>query len=69
MAHGVTYPLHPSTLAHGHVVRCPGRALCVEVRRDLLADPFTPFAQMRIGAEKTERLAAAFAPALEALFA
>jgi hypothetical protein len=68
MANGVTYPLHPSTLAHGHVVSCPGRALCVEVRRDLLADPFTPFAQMRIGAEKVERLAAAFAPALEALF-
>jgi hypothetical protein len=68
MARGVTYPLHPSTLAHGHVARFPGRALCVEVRRDLLADPFEPFAQMRIGPEKTERLAAALSSALEAFF-
>lgn len=65
MAHGESYPMHPSTLAHGHVTRWPGRVLCVEVRRDLLADPWTPFAEMRISPEKCARLAAPFADAVE----
>ncbi len=64
LAESATYPLHPSTLAWGHVMARPGRVLCVEVRRDLLADPFEPFAQMRIGAAKVERLAAPFTRAL-----
>ncbi|HEY0190865.1 MAG TPA: N-formylglutamate amidohydrolase, partial [Kofleriaceae bacterium] len=64
LADGVTYPLHPSTLAHGRVLALPGRALCVEVRRDLLAEPFAPFAQMHIGPAKLERLAAPFATAI-----
>ncbi|TMQ15480.1 MAG: hypothetical protein E6J90_25365 [Deltaproteobacteria bacterium] len=64
VADSATYPLHPSTLAWGHVMARPGRALCVEVRRDLLADPFEPFAEMRIGAAKVARLAAPFARAL-----
>ncbi|HEX4421423.1 MAG TPA: N-formylglutamate amidohydrolase, partial [Kofleriaceae bacterium] len=63
-ADSATYPLHASTLAHGHVLAHPGRALCVEVRRDLLADPFEPFAQMAIGAAKVERLVAPFVRAL-----
>jgi hypothetical protein len=63
-ADSATYPLHPGTLAHDHVVARPGRALCVEVRRDLLADPFEPFAQMRIAAAKVDRLAAPMARAL-----
>lgn len=63
-ADSATYPLHPSTLAWDHVVRRPGRALCLEVRRDLLADPFTPFAEMTIGAAQVARLAGAIAPAL-----
>ena len=57
VAISATYPLHPSTLAYAHVMARPGRALCVEVRRDLLADPFTPFAEMKIGAEKVAKLA------------
>jgi N-formylglutamate amidohydrolase len=64
LAESATYPLHPSTLAWGHVVARPGRALCVEVRRDLLADPFAPFAQMRIGAAKVDRLVTPFVRAL-----
>ena len=64
VADGTTYPLHPSTVAWDHVMAHPGRALCVEVRRDLLADPFTPFAQMDIGAAKLARLAKPFASAL-----
>ena len=64
VAGGTTYPLHPSTLAWDHVMARPGRAVCIEVRRDLLADPFVPFAQMTIGPAKVARLVAAFASAL-----
>ena len=64
LADGATYPLHPSTLAWHHVMARPGRAVCVEVRRDLLADPFVPFAQMTIGPAKVARLASAFTSAL-----
>jgi len=59
-----TYPLHPSTLAYHHVIERPGRAVCIEVRRDLLADPFEPFAQMRIGRSKVDRIANALAAAV-----
>ena len=65
VADSKTYPLHPSTLAWDHVLRHPGRALCVEVRRDLLAEPFAPFVEMRIGAARLERLAAPLASALQ----
>ncbi|MBA2661665.1 MAG: N-formylglutamate amidohydrolase [Bradymonadaceae bacterium] len=64
LSEGSTYPLHPSTMAWDHVMERPGRALCLEVRRDLLADPFDPFVQMHIGAEKIERVARALARAL-----
>lgn len=65
-ADSATYPLHPSTVAWEHATRLPGRALCVEIRRDLLADPFEPFAQMRIGVEQVARLAEPLAAALRA---
>jgi hypothetical protein len=64
VAESETYPMHPSTLAWDHVQRRPGRALCVEVRRDLLADPFDPFAEMHIGDAKVTRLADPLARAL-----
>jgi len=64
LAESATYPLHPSTLAWDHVMARPGRVLCVEVRRDLLADPFEPFVQMRIGAAKVNRLVTPFVRAL-----
>lgn len=64
VADSATYPLHPSTLAWDHVMALPGRALCVEVRRDLLADPFEPFVQMKIGAAKVDRLVEPFVRAL-----
>ncbi|MEZ4399875.1 MAG: N-formylglutamate amidohydrolase [Kofleriaceae bacterium] len=66
VATGATYPLHPSTQAYGHVLARPGRALCLEVRRDLLATPFEPFAQMTIGVDAVARLAAPLARALAA---
>ncbi|MEJ7597607.1 MAG: N-formylglutamate amidohydrolase [Kofleriaceae bacterium] len=65
IADSATYPLHPSTLAWDHVMARPGRALCLEVRRDPLADPFEPFAQMHIAAAKVERLAGPLATALQ----
>ena len=64
VADSATYPLHPSTMAWEHVMARPGRALCLEVRRDLLADPFEPFREMRIGADKVARLAAPLAAAI-----
>src|SRR5204863_7118856 len=64
VADSATYPLHPSTLAWDHVMARPGRALCLEVRRDLLAAPFVPFAQMSIGPAKGARLVNAFTSAL-----
>ncbi len=66
LSHGTTYPMHPSTLAHGHVTRWPGRVLCVEVRRDLLAEPWNPFTEMSISPAKVGRLAGAFADAVAA---
>lgn len=64
VATGETYPLHPSTWAFHHATRHPGRTLCIEVRRDLLAAPFTPFAQMAISADQAARLGRALASAL-----
>ncbi len=57
VANGDTYPLHPSTTAYHHAARYPGRTLCLEVRRDLLADPFDPFSEMNISAAKAQRIA------------
>ncbi len=63
VAESATYPMHPSTLAYDHVIARPGRAICVEVRRDLLAE-FTPFAQKSIDPQKVARLVGPFANAL-----
>lgn len=67
IANSATYPMHPSTLAWDHLQSHPGRAICIEVRRDLLADPFEPFAQMHIGDANLAKLAPAFADALAQL--
>lgn len=64
VADGETYPMHPSTLAWDHATAWPGRTLCMEVRRDLVADPFDPFTEMCIGEAKVARLAAPLAEAL-----
>lgn len=64
VADGETYPLHPSTLAWDHATAWPGRTLCMEVRRDLVADPFDPFVEMSIGEAKVARLTAPLADAL-----
>jgi len=61
---GATYPLHPATAGYHLAQRWPDRALCVEVRRDLLADPFTPFAEMHISEVKAARVAGALVDAV-----
>jgi hypothetical protein len=63
VAESATYPMHPSTLAWDHVMARPGRAICVEVRRDLLVE-WAPFEQMRIDTAKVERLVGRFTNAL-----
>ncbi len=64
VADGKTYPLHPSTWGFHHAARWPGRSLCMEVRRDLLAHPFTPFAEMFVPRDVAERMAAPLARAV-----
>ncbi len=59
-----TYPLHPSTIAYDRVQAHPGDALCLEIRRDLLADPFDPFVEMAISDEKVDAIATPIARAL-----
>jgi predicted N-formylglutamate amidohydrolase len=68
VADSKTYPLHPSTLAWDHIARRPGRAVCIELRRDLVADPFEPFREMKIGAQKVARLAGPLAEAMGAFW-
>lgn len=68
VADSETYPMHPSTQAWHHAMSWPGRTLCVEVRRDLLAAPFDPFAQMHIGGDKVARLAAPLTDAARVWF-
>lgn len=59
-----TYTLLPGTVAATRSRRWPGRVLCLEVRRDLLADPWVPFTEVAIGAAAVARLAAPLASAL-----
>jgi len=68
IADSATYPMHPSTLAYEHVLAMPGRTLCLEIRRDLLADPFEPFAQMWISPASVDRLAGPLVTALRAFW-
>jgi hypothetical protein len=64
VAENRTYRLLPESMGHVHSVAHPNRVLCLEVNRDLLADPFTPFEEMRIGPKKVARIAAPIAAAL-----
>jgi hypothetical protein len=59
-----SYRLHPATMGYRYSARYPGRVLCMEVRRDLLAEPFDPFVEMKIGAEKVARIGRVVAAAL-----
>jgi hypothetical protein len=62
-----SYTLHPGTLAHAFATKYPGKTLCLEVRRDLLVEEFTPFAEMHADPQRVERVALPLARALIAL--
>ena len=64
VAVSATYPIHPTSHAWRHSRTWPRRVVCLEVRRDLLADPFVPFAEMRIDTAAATRIARALATAL-----
>jgi predicted N-formylglutamate amidohydrolase len=61
-----TYPLHPSTLGHRHAVRWEPRAVCVEIRRDLLVERFVPFVELEVSPEKVARVVTPLARAFAA---
>ncbi len=58
-----TYHLHPATMGYRYSAKYPGQVLCLEIARDLLADPFSPFEEMRIGARKVAAMSAPIAAA------
>ena len=58
------YPLHPASLAHTFATRWPTQTLCLEVRRDLVVQRFTPFAEMEADAAKCARIGALLGDAL-----
>ncbi len=60
----VSYKLHPGTMALQHCRRYPDRVLCLELSRGELADPFTPFEEMRISGSRVARMSR---PIVEAL--
>jgi hypothetical protein len=62
-AENATYHLHPATTGHRYSVAYPGRILCIEISRDRLADPFTPFEEMTIGTQKLAEMSAPLAAA------
>ena len=59
-----TYRLHENTMGYVHSAKYPGRVLCMEISRGLLADPFTPFVEMSISDRQARRMAAPIAAAL-----
>lgn len=59
-----TYNLHPASLAHGWSTRFPEQVLCLEVRRDLLVEAWTPFEEMLPVDEKVAKVADVIAPAV-----
>ena len=58
-----TYRLDPSTMGHVHSIRYPERVLGLEISRARLADPFTPFEEMRVSEAKAVEMAVPIAAA------
>lgn len=63
-AENSTYRLHAGTSGLLHAQRWPGRVLCIEFDRAELADPFTPFREMRISEAKVRRMTSPLVAAL-----
>ncbi len=62
----VSYRLQSATMGYRHSARYPGQVLCIEIARDLLAEPFAPFEEMRIGKRKVVAMSAPIAGAFVA---
>ena len=65
-AENASYQLHPASQGYRYSARYPGQVLCLEIARDLLADPFSPFEEMRISARKVAAMSAPIAAAFVA---
>lgn len=61
-----TYSLVPGTMARVYTDRYPRQTFCLEIRRDLLADPFMPFEEMNIAPDRADRVARPLAAAVRA---
>ncbi len=61
VAQSVSYKLHPATFAGAMALRAPQQALTIELRRDLLADPFDPFVEMHVPESRAKAMAAPIA--------
>lgn len=59
-----TYRLHSETMGYHYSARFVGRVMCIEISRAMLADPFSPFEEMRIGPRKVGRMSAPIVQAL-----
>lgn len=61
-----SYRLHEATMGFVYSERFAGQVTCVELNRGLLADPFDPFVEMKIGRAAVESLAEPLAAGLHA---
>ncbi len=69
LAENDTYVMHPSTMGMVWSERFDGQVLSLEVRRDLLVQAWTPFAEMDVEDAASERFAAPVVDVLAALLA
>jgi predicted N-formylglutamate amidohydrolase len=60
-----TYTLHPATQGYRFATRYPKQVLCLEVRRDLLVEQYTPFEEMTVRKDAADRIAAPIADAID----
>lgn len=61
-----TYRLHPATMGYHYALAYPAQVLCMEINRDLLADPFVPFGESPISPDKVARMSTPVLTALRA---
>lgn len=57
VAMNAAYPLHPATLVHAFAKEHRASTLCLELRRDLLVERWTPFEAMSADPAKVDRAA------------
>jgi hypothetical protein len=53
---GGAYTLHPATQGYRWAIRYPEQVLCLELRRDLLVERYTPFEEMLVDSARVDRL-------------